>query len=131
MTEGEKEKYTRRQAGKELAAIEQHLRGFDSDRPDFCMECIGKHCLHLSELADEGKTFFPKDSEFWASIGKWADDLMDMGEDGKVHTYDIAMRLAEEARELRKELQKRYMGGMGKCRCVTGFEECCPHSKRV
>ena len=131
MTEGEKEKYTRREAGKELTLIENHLRGFDPKRPDFCMECVGKHLLHLAGLADEGKGFFPKDVGLWSDIGNWANELMDKGEHGELDTLEKALEAAGQARHHRKKIQERYMGPMGKCACITGFEECCPHSKRA
>ncbi len=121
--------YTRRQAGKELAAIEQHLRGFDENQPQFCMECIGKHALHLSAVSDEGKTFFPDDLSFWQRLGAWADRLLDEGEAGRVASHAVAATLAAESRDLRKELQELYMGEMGKCKCITGNEPCCVHGK--
>jgi hypothetical protein len=121
------QKYTRKQAGKELAAIEQHLRGFNAGSASFCMECIGKHAMHLSALASEGKGFFPDDEDWWAGLEEWIDGVLEEGENAI--TMEQISRWVREARKWRKELQAKYMGNMGKCECVTGKEICCPHSK--
>jgi hypothetical protein len=122
------QKYTRRQAGKEMAAIEQHLRVYGPDSKDFCMECIAKHTMHLSALASEGKGFFPKDYDWWDALERWTDEVLDIGE-GKVSMSQIKKWMTE-IRTWRKELQEKYMGNMGKCQCVTGKEICCPHHRK-
>ncbi|KPK66740.1 MAG: hypothetical protein AMS21_00880 [Gemmatimonas sp. SG8_38_2] len=118
------QKYTYREAGKELATIEQHLRAFGPNSRDFCLECIAKHTMHLSKLASEGKGFFPNDVDWWTKLEDWTDKILDEGEAGEVN-HEKTQAWAEEARLLRKELQSKYMGNMGRCECVTGLEPCC------
>lgn len=119
--------YTRREAGKELAALEAHLRGFSESTAALCGECTTKHCLHLSELADEGKTFFPDDTAFWGRVGEFADAVLDAGET-KAATAEMCREWAAQARTLRKELQSKYLGNLGQCSCARGDEPCC-HGK--
>ena len=123
-------KITRRQAQKELAAIEAHLRGLTAQTQSehFCLECIGKHLGHLGALAQEGVGFFPEDAEWWGKLEKWAEDILDYGEENEATLKQVKAWLVE-ARDWRKELQSKYMGNFGKCECVTGREPCC-HGKR-
>lgn len=122
-------KYTRRQAARELAAIEGHLRGFVGEGKKastevFCLECIGKHVSHLGALAEEGVGFFPDDAGWWRDLGLWVESILDEGEEGRIGQAQVR-KWMDQARKLRKELQAMYMGNFGRCECVTGLEPCC------
>jgi len=123
-------KITRRQAQRELACIEAHLRGLTAQNQTetFCLECIGKHLGHLGGLAAEGVGFFPEDADWWGRLELWVEGILDEGEKGEVSHAQVTKWLTE-ARSWRKKLQSKYMGNFGKCQCVTGMEACC-HGKK-
>jgi len=93
-------KYTLEETENQLTLTEIHAKQFP-DAPKFCLDCLRKHLAALAGLADEGVAFFKEKPDYWIKLGKWAreykEKLVGLDEKG-------AIQLAEEARQLRKEL---------------------------
>lgn len=121
--------YTVDEAAKQLALLETHLRQFSGDNDTFCLECCGKHLLTIEGLAEEGRGFFPEEPEPWVKLEKWSRNIRKTAAKGNIKGTQAA-QWAEECRLKRKELQRRHMGAVGQCECVTGLEPCCPARRK-
>jgi hypothetical protein len=122
--------YTADETAINLALLETHLRQFKEGDAKFCLECCAKHLMLIEGLSQEGTGFFPEDPEFWEALKQWARAIRKKGSRGEA-TATLTLTWAEEARLYRKDIQSKYMGSMGECDCVSGFEPCCKVKGKV
>jgi hypothetical protein len=108
------QEYTERKLGEQMMAAEIHLTDFlQGERDsignfigeDFCVECLAKHALAISEFSQEGTQFFNADPYFRRTYEEGLalyNDLPDFDDSKAKKHYD-------EIRKLRKELVAKHL----------------------
>jgi len=103
--------YTARKLGEQLLTSEIHLTDYLQDmenkggEQNFCVECLAKHSLAISGLAQEGTQFF-QGAPIFTNIYNTANDLYNALPDFNI---DKAKRYYNELRELRKDLVAQHL----------------------
>lgn len=106
--------YTARKLGEHMLATEIHLTDYmqDSNKTinteedkDFCVECLAKHALAISALAQEGSQFFDNATIF-TNIYNTTVELYNDVPDFKL---DVAKKYYDNIRKLRKDLVAQHL----------------------
>lgn len=109
------QEYTTRKLGEQLVAAETHLTDYmqdikdvsskDSSGNDFCVECLAKHALAISQFAQEGTQFFKADPYF----NRVYDEGVSLYKDLPTFDSSKAKKHYDKLRDLRKEMVSRHL----------------------
>ncbi len=108
--------YTARKLGEQLVAAEIHLTDFLQEGvkhhnnghiipTDFCIECLAKHALAISQFAQEGTQFFNADPYF----SRVYDEGTKLYNDLPNFDHKLAEKHCNQLRELRKEMVSKHL----------------------
>lgn len=103
--------YTARKLGEQLVAAEIHLTDYlseqsnKSDKNDFCVECLAKHSLAITQFSQEGTQFFDCDPYF----GRVYKEGCALYNDLPKFDKSKAEQHFETLRELRKEMVAKHL----------------------
>ena len=109
------QEYTERKLGEQMLAAEIHLTDYLQgvkkgsndiyEGEDFCVECLAKHALAISELSQEGTQFFNADPYFGRAYNEGLSLYNDLPD------FDVTKANShyESLRILRKELVAKHL----------------------
>jgi len=99
--------YTKHELLKELRLLEKHLVQATYMPENFCLECAVKHLATIEGLGEEGIQFgSQREKEVYKRIAEWAYKAQKL----LLERAKNPVELSEEARRLRKDLEKLMSG---------------------
>ena len=103
------QQYTVDKLLKNLALLEEHAKDYTAQPSDFCVECMEKHLLTISGLAEEGIGFFG------AQEGKWFGQIVQWADAQRVNLDAMDAQRAEKLVEAARDFRKKLVAGTSPC----------------